>query len=71
MRDIHTSVKMSVAPMTGRVINLIFKDMLHCPSLSHNLMSIGRLDESGCYAVVEGRGVTFINPEGCPFMWEG
>jgi len=53
----------------GRVINLIVKDALHCPSLSHNLVSIGKLDGSGCYAVFGGQGVTFIYPEGCPFIY--
>ena len=53
----------------GRVITLLFKDALHCPSLSHNLISIGKLDAGGCYAVLGGGGITFVNPEGWAFMY--
>ena len=52
----------------GRVIMLLFKDGLHCPSLSHNLITIGKLDAGGCYAVFGGGGITFVNPEGWAFM---
>ena len=33
------------------------------------LISIGKLDGAGCYAVFEGDGVTFVNPGGHPFMY--
>ena len=41
----------------GRVITLLFKDALHCPTLSHNLIAIKKLNAGGCYAVFRGGGL--------------
>lgn len=53
----------------GKVINLTFEDAMHTPELSHNLISIGRLDKAGCFTVFGGGGATFINTKGAPFMY--
>jgi len=52
----------------GRVITLSFKDAMHTPDLSHNLISIGKLDKGGCYSVFGGSGVTFISKDNRPFL---
>ncbi|RDB17165.1 Retrovirus-related Pol polyprotein from transposon TNT 1-94 [Hypsizygus marmoreus] len=52
----------------GRVVLLTF-DAIHTPDLSHNLISIGRLDKAGCFTVFGGGGATFLNPVGAPFMY--
>ena len=53
----------------GKVITLLFKDALHCPTLSHNLISIGKLDEGGYYTIFGGGGATFVNSDGQAFMF--
>ena len=53
----------------GRTITLSFKDVMHTPDLSHNLISIGKLEtEGGCYSVFGGGRVTFINRDQRPFL---
>ena len=53
----------------GRVINLSFKDAMHTPDLSHNLISVGKLEtEGGCYTIFGGGGVTFIDKDQRPFL---
>ena len=53
----------------GKVITLLFKDVLHCPTLSHNLISIVKLDKGGYYTIFGGGGATFVNPKGQVFMF--
>jgi hypothetical protein len=52
----------------GRVITLSFNDAMHTPDLSHNLISIGKLDKGGYFSVFGGGGVTFIGQDGHPFL---
>ena len=54
----------------GKIINLTLTDTLHTPELSHNLISIGRLDKAGCYTVFGGSEVIFIDKQNNPFMRE-
>lgn len=44
-------------------------DVLHTPDLSHNLISIGRLDRKGCYVTFGGGGAAFKTSKGEQFMW--
>jgi hypothetical protein len=52
-----------------RIVNLSFENAYHCPDLSHNLISIGHLDKTGCFSVFGAGGVTFLNPSGSPFLY--
>jgi hypothetical protein len=52
----------------GRRIQLTFENVLHAPSLTHNLVLIGCLDISGKYILFGGGVGTFHNKNGVPFM---
>jgi len=55
----------------GRTITLSFKNVMHTPDLSHNLISIGKLEiKGGCYSIFDGGGVTFIDRDQRPFLQE-
>jgi len=67
--DIHgTGMVSKQVVFDGKVINITFENALHTPGLSHNLMSIGRLDRAGCYSIFGGGGVTFVDKHDRPFM---
>ena len=51
------------------IIKLSFKNAYHCPDLSHNLISIGHLDKTGCFSIFGSGGITFLNPLGNPFLY--
>jgi hypothetical protein len=53
---------------TAGIVNLVFENAIHAPDLNHNLISIGRLDKAGCYAVFGGGGMICLNREGKPFL---
>ena len=57
------------AVFNGRIITLSFKDVMHTPDLSHNLISIGKLEtKGGCYSIFGSGGVTFIDRDQRPFL---
>lgn len=51
------------------IITLLFENVYHCPDLSHNLISIGHLDKTGCFGVFGAGGLTFLNLSGNPFLY--
>jgi hypothetical protein len=57
------------AVFNGKIITLSFDGAMHCPSLSHNLISIGTLEtKGGCFSVFGGGGVTLLTPDQTPFL---
>ncbi|KAF5387622.1 hypothetical protein D9615_000717 [Tricholomella constricta] len=52
----------------NETIELTFDDALHAPRLEHNLLSIGCLGKKGCTTTFDGKGATFYDPTGAPFM---
>lgn len=52
----------------GKTIELTFTEALHTPELSHNLISIGRLDKHGCTVNFGGGTASFTASDGEVFM---
>ncbi|KAF5388355.1 hypothetical protein D9615_000329 [Tricholomella constricta] len=58
-----------VVEFKGRRIELTFRDTIHTPNLSHNLISIGRLGAAGFTTAFGKHGATFIDPSGNEFLF--
>ena len=52
----------------GKIVKLMFKNMLHMQEFTHNLVSISRLCRKGCRMLFDLNRAVFYAPNGAPFM---